>query len=149
MAALRTALRRAIPGLVAHFARDVLDLPHRSVEGLPNRNQRMLALGRVAASPRDDDVATPGHRDSHVDFEGFALAVSRLRPDDRDMTARYPIAELFQAIGLLGDFSADVLGGFKVLKGDLDWRLHDAAPFFRRGVDATPLGAADRTLFEM
>jgi hypothetical protein len=36
-----------------------------------------------------------------------------------------------------------------MLKGDLDWRLHDAAPFFRRGVEATPLGAAYRTRFYM
>jgi hypothetical protein len=55
------------------------------------------------------------------------------------MTARYPIAELFQALGLLGDFGSDFLRGFAVLKGDLDWRLHDAAPFSRRSVEAPPL----------
>jgi hypothetical protein len=90
-----------------------------------------------------------GHRDSYVDFEELALPVSRLRPGDRHMTARDPIAELFQAFGLFSDFRSDFLGGFKVLKGDLDWRLHDAAPFFRRGVEATPLGAAYRTRFCM
>jgi hypothetical protein len=149
MAALQTALRRAIPGLVAHFARDVLDLPHRGVEGLPNRNQRMLALGRIAVSLGDDDVMTLGHRDSHVDLEELALPMSGLRTGDRHVTARYPIAELFQAFGLLGDFGSDALGGLVVLKGDLDWLLHDAAPFFRRGVEATPLGAAYRTRFYM
>ena len=91
----------------------------------------------------------PGHRDSDVDFERVALPVSRLRPGDRHITARDPIAELFQALDLFGDFRSDFLGGFKVLKGDLDWRLHDAAPFFRRGVEATPLGAAYRTHFYM
>jgi hypothetical protein len=90
-----------------------------------------------------------GHRDSDVDFERVALPVSRLRPGDRHITARDPIAELFQASGLSGDFRADFLRGLKVLKGDLDWRLHDAAPLFRRGADATPRGAADRTLFCM
>jgi hypothetical protein len=70
-----------------------------------------------------------GHRDSYVDFEELALPVSRLRPGDRHMTARDPIAELFQAFGLFGDFRADFVRGLIVLKGDLDWRLHDAAPF--------------------
>jgi hypothetical protein len=133
----------------ARFSREVLDLPHRRVERFPDRDQWVLALGRVAASPRDHDVVTLGHRDSDVDFEQLALAMARLRPGDRHMTTRYPIAEFFQAFGLLGDFGSDVLRGFTVLKGDLDWRLHDAAPFFRRGVDATPLGAAYRTHFHM
>jgi hypothetical protein len=145
----QAALDLVVLDLAAHVARDVLDLPHRGVERFPNRDQRVLALGRVAASPRDHDVVTFGHRDSDVDFEEFALPVSRFWPGDRHMTARDPIAELFQASGLFSDFRSDFLGGFKVLKGDLDWRLHDAAPFFRRGVEATPLGAAYRTQFYM
>jgi hypothetical protein len=106
----------------AHFAGKVLDLPHRRVEGFPNCDQGVGALGRVAVSPGDDDVAMLGHRDSNIDFEWVALPVSRLRPGDRHMTARDPIAELFQAFSLFGDFRADFVRGFKMLKGDLNWR---------------------------
>ena len=133
--------------LAAHFAREVLDLPHGGVEGFPYRDQRVRTLGRVAVRPGDDDVVMLGHRDAYVDFEVLALPMSGLRPGDRDVTARDSIAELFQAFRLFGDFRPDFLRRFKVLEGDLDWRLHDAAPFFRRGVDATPPGAAYRTLF--
>jgi hypothetical protein len=85
-----------------------------------------------------------GHRDSYVDFEEIALPVSRLRPGDRHMTARYPIAQPFQALRLLGDLGSNLFRGLAVLKRDLDWRLHMAAPSFWNGFAAPLIGPPRR-----
>jgi hypothetical protein len=85
-----------------------------------------------------------GHRDSYVDFEEIALPVSRLRPGDRHMTARYPIAQPFQALRLLGDLGSNLFRGLAVLKRDLDWRLHMTAPSFWNGFAAPLIGPPRR-----
>ncbi len=67
-------LRHVFLDLTAHVARDVFDLPHRRVESLPDRDQSVLALGRVAMGLADDDVVMLGHGDANIDLEETALA---------------------------------------------------------------------------
>ena len=47
--------------LTAKFAHDVFDLSHCSVEGLPDRDQRVFALGRVGRGLVDDDLVCSGN----------------------------------------------------------------------------------------
>lgn len=49
------AFRHVFLDLAARLASDVFDLPHRLVESLPDRHQRVLALGRVAMRLADHD----------------------------------------------------------------------------------------------
>src|SRR5271166_2898696 len=58
--------------LTAKFAHDVFDLSHCSVEGLPDRHQRVFALGRVGMRLVDDDLVVLGHRDAKLDLESAA-----------------------------------------------------------------------------
>jgi hypothetical protein len=122
------ALRHVFLDLIAHITRDAFDLPHRRVESVSDRDQSVLVLGRVAMGPTDDDVFTLGHCDSNIDLEEIAFPMSGVRPSDHDMTARYPMAELFEALHLLGDLGSNLLRRLAVLKGDLDWHLHSVAP---------------------
>ncbi len=55
--------------LTAKFAHDVFDLSHCSVEGLPDRDQRVFALGRVGMGLVDDDLVVLGYRDAKLDLE--------------------------------------------------------------------------------
>src|SRR5271165_7325598 len=59
--------------LAARIALDVLDLPHRGVESLADRDQHMLLLGRVVVRLAHDHVVVLGHRDADVDLEPPAL----------------------------------------------------------------------------
>jgi hypothetical protein len=58
--------------LTAKFAHDVFDLSHCSVEGLPDRDQRVFALGRVGMGLVDDDLVVLGHRYAKLDLEAAA-----------------------------------------------------------------------------
>ena len=73
--------------LTAKFAHDVFDLSHCSVEGPPDRDQRVFALGRVGMGLVDDDLVVLGHRDAKLDLEA-AAPMSGLRPGDDDATTR-------------------------------------------------------------
>ena len=73
--------------LTAKFAHDVFDLSHCSVEGLPDRDQRVFALGRVGMGLVDDDLVVVGHRYAKLDLEA-AAPMSGLRPGDDDATTR-------------------------------------------------------------
>jgi hypothetical protein len=75
--------------LTAKFAHDVFDLSHCSVEGLPDRDQRVFALGRVGMGLVDDDLVVLGHRYAKLDLEA-AAPMSALRPGDDDATTTAP-----------------------------------------------------------
>ena len=71
------AFRHVFLDLAARLASDVFDLPHRLVESLPDRAQRVLALGRVAMRLADHDFMMPGNRDAKIDLEESALPVAK------------------------------------------------------------------------
>ena len=102
------ALRHMFLDLTPHLAGDVFDLPYRSVESLPDRDQSVLALGRVTVCFIDDDFFMPGHCDSKIDLEEITLPVSSLRSTDYDFATRYPTAELFQSFHLSGDLGSNL-----------------------------------------
>src|SRR5271170_7572886 len=81
--------------LTAKFAHDVFDLSHCSVEGLPDRDQRVFALG---------------HRYAKLDLEA-AAPMSGLRPGDDDATTRNARTEFFETLHLRGD-----LGSFRTAR---------------------------------
>ena len=81
--------------LMAHVARDVLNLAHRRIESIPDCDERMLALGRVAMQLVNNDVIVLGHCDAKLNLEEAAAAAPGLRPNDDDVAARDARAELF------------------------------------------------------
>src|SRR5271169_65724 len=109
--------------LTAKFAHDVFDLSHFSVEGLPDRDQRVFALGRVGMGLVDDDLVVLGHRDAKLDLEATA-PMSGLRPGDDDATTRNARTEFFETLHLRGDLGSDLFGRLAMPKGDVDWSLH-------------------------
>ena len=94
--------------LTAHPAGGLLDFAHRGVEGLPDRNPRVLALGSVAMPPVDDHVLMPRHGDAKLNLKQTPAPVTGLRPIDNHMTTRDPRAEFFEALRLRGDFGSDL-----------------------------------------
>jgi len=46
------------------------------------------------------------------------------RCDDRHVTARYPVVEFFQPLGLSFDLGPDCLRGLGILEGDIERHLH-------------------------
>src|SRR5208337_4167621 len=120
--------------LTAKFAHDVFDLSHCSVEGLPDRDQRVFALGRVGMGLVDDDLVVLGHRDAKLDLEA-AAPMSGLRPGDDDATTRNARTEFFETLHLRGDFGSDLFGRLAMPKGDVDWSLH---------IDPSPRAVASR-----
>src|SRR5277367_4685478 len=109
--------------LTAKFAHDVFDLSHCSVEGLPDRDQRVFALGRVGMGLVDDDLVVLGHRYAKLDLEA-AAPMSGLRPGDDDATTRNARTESFETLHLRGDLGSDLFGRLAMPKGDVDWSLH-------------------------
>ena len=89
------AFFRMMLHLTAKFAHDVFDLSHCSVEGLPDRDQRVFALGRVGMGLVDDDFVVLGDRDAKLDLEA-AAAMSGLRPGDDDATTRNARTEILR-----------------------------------------------------
>ena len=123
--------------LTAKFAHDVFDLSRCSVEGLPDRDQRVFALGRVGMGLVDDDLFVLGHRDAKLDLEA-AAPMSGLRPGDDDATTRNARTEFFETLHLRGDLGSDLFGRLAMPKGDVDWSLHiDPSP--PNKVNDTPL----------
>src|SRR5271166_888611 len=124
--------------LTAKFAHDVFDLSHCGVEGLPDRDQRVFALGRVGMGLVDDDLVVLGHRDAKLDLEA-AAPMSGLRPGDDDATTRNARTEFFETLHLRGDLGSDLFGRLAMPKGDVDWSLHiDPSPPPNKAND-TPL----------
>jgi hypothetical protein len=124
--------------LTAKFAHDVFDLSHCSVEGLPDGDQRVFALGRVRMRLVDDDLLVRGHRDAKLDLEATA-PMSGLRPGDDDATTRNARTEFFETLHLRGDLGSDLFGRLAMPKGDVDWSLHiDPSPLPNK-VNDTPL----------
>src|SRR5271157_927067 len=113
--------------LTAKFAHDVFDLSHCSVEGLPDRDQRVFALGRVGMGLVDDDLLVLGHRDAKLDLEA-AAPMSGLRSGDDDATTRNARTEFFETLHLRGDLGSDLFGRLAMPKGDVDWSLHISIP---------------------
>src|SRR5271166_3265890 len=95
--------------LTAKFAHDVFDLSHCSVEGLPDRDQRVFALGRVGMGLVDNDLVVLGHRDAKLDLEA-AAPMSGLRPGDDDATTCNARTESFETLHLRGDLGSDLFG---------------------------------------
>jgi hypothetical protein len=110
--------------IATHLARSVLDLTDRLVESLPDRDQRVLALVRVAVRPGDGNFLTLRHCDPKIDLEQSALPAPGLRSDDRDIAARDSRAELIEALHLSVDFGPNLIRRLVVAKGDLGWLLH-------------------------
>jgi hypothetical protein len=119
-----TLRRRMLLDVAAHLARGVFDLADRLAESLPDRDQRVLALVRVAVGLGNDDFLTLGHGYAKIDLEQSAVAVTSLRPDDRDMAARNPRPELFEPSYLSVELRPDLIRRLEVAKGDLGWLLH-------------------------
>ena len=67
---------------IVHLALRVLDLAPGRPEGLSDRDEGVLVLGRVVAASVDDDVLLVRHGDSELDLEHVAVAVPALRPRD-------------------------------------------------------------------
>src|SRR5271165_3222838 len=123
--------------LTAKFAHDVFDLSQCSVEGLPDRDQRVFALGRVGMGLVDDDLVVRGHRDAKLDLEA-AAPMSGLRPGDDDATTCNARTEFFETLHLRGDLGSDLFGQLAMPKGDIDRSLHiDLSP--PNKVNDTPL----------
>src|SRR5580704_7102676 len=123
--------------LTAKFAHDVFDLSRCSVEGLPDRDQRVFALGRVGMGLVDDDLVVLGHRDAKLDLEATA-PMSGLRPGDDDATTRNARTEFFETLHLRGDLGSDLFGRLAMPKGDVDWSLHiDPSPRPNKANDNT------------
>src|SRR5208337_511237 len=124
--------------LTAKFAHDVFDLSHCSVEGLPDRDQRVFALRRIGMGLVDDNLVVLGHRDAKLDLEA-AAPMSGLRPGDDDATTRNARTEFFETLHLRGDLGSDLFGRLAMPKGDVDWSLHiDPSPPPNK-VNDTPL----------
>ena len=90
--------------LATHFAREVLDLPHRRVEGLPDRDQRMLALGRVCTkTDRTASAITYLERAYEIDPSNFAVrrALAELgrKPKPLPRPSRPELAKPAVAVG--------------------------------------------------
>ena len=81
--------------LIAHLARDVLNSAHRRIESIPDCDERMLMLGRIAMQLVNNDVIVFGHCDAKLNLEEAAAAAPGLRPSDHDVAARDARAELF------------------------------------------------------
>src|SRR5271166_4662225 len=113
--------------LSAQIALDILDLPHRGVESVADRDQHMLLLGRVVVRLAYDHVVVPGHRDADVDLEPPAAPVARLRPVDDHPATRDARAELLEPARLFLDLVANRFGRFAAVIGDLDRGLHGVA----------------------
>jgi hypothetical protein len=80
--------------LIAHFAREVLNLAHR-VKSIPDCDQGMLMLGRVAMHGVNNDVIVLGHCDAKLNLEEAAATAPGLQSSDHDAAARNTRAELF------------------------------------------------------
>jgi len=89
--------------LSAHMALHILDLTHRRVESLPDRE---LALGGIAARLVNYYVMMSGRRDSKINLEEIAMPMAGLRSRHHHMAARCPIAEPFEAFDLRLDFGS-------------------------------------------
>ena len=113
--------------LVAEFADDVFDLLDRRIEGVADRNRRMLVFRRIAVRSVDDDVFVSWHGDAQVDLEKVALLLSRGGLGHHDMAARDPGAEFFETLRLFVNLGANGLGWLAMLKGDFRRRLHGLA----------------------
>ncbi|VTZ25097.1 hypothetical protein MPC1_2060005 [Methylocella tundrae] len=112
--------------LAAQIALGVLDLPLRRAKGLSHRDHDMLTFRLVIMRPVDDNVLVPGHRNSDVDLERSAVTAPLFFTDDCDMTARNSGAEFFEALSQPENLGSNSFRRVAVLKGDLDWRLHEA-----------------------
>jgi len=112
--------------LTAHVLLSAFDLAYRRVKNLPDRDERMLALGLVAMRLVDDDLLMLRHCDAKLDLEKIAAPVPGLRPGDDDMTARDARAELFEAAHLRRDLGSNLFRRLIVPEGDLNRHLHVA-----------------------
>src|SRR5208337_4612144 len=110
--------------LTAKFAHDGFDLAHRGVEGFPDRDLHVFALGRVGAGLVDHNIVMLGHCDAKLDMKRRSAPVTGLRPIDDDMTARDSRAELLEAAHLLGDLRPGLFRRLAMPKDDFDWGLH-------------------------
>src|SRR5271169_1613556 len=75
--------------LTAKFAHEVFDLSHCSVEGLPDRDQRVFALGRVGMGLVDDDLVVVGHRYAKLDLESDLFGRLAMPKGDVDCSLHY------------------------------------------------------------
>ena len=78
----------------------ILDLALCRRECIFDRNHDVLVFGRVAMSLADEDILMLRDRDANIDREQLAFAAPHRRCDDRHVTARYPVVEFFQPLGL-------------------------------------------------
>ncbi|HZZ62865.1 MAG TPA: hypothetical protein VFE63_17160 [Roseiarcus sp.] len=115
---------RMLLDLTAQLALGLLDLAHRSVKGLPDRDPRVLALGGVAAPPVDDHVLIPRHGYAKPNLKQITVAMPGLRAVDNDMTTRDARTEFFEALRLRSDLGSDLFRWLALPEGDVDWRLH-------------------------
>ena len=81
--------------LIAHLGREVLNLAHRRVEGVPDCDERMLMLGRIAMRCVNNDVIVLGHCDAKLNLQEAAAAAPGFWPSNHDAAARNARAELF------------------------------------------------------
>src|SRR5208337_941580 len=110
--------------LTAEFAHDGFGLAHCSVEGFPNRDQRVCALRRVGMGLVDDNIVMLGHRDAKLDVKHISAPVTGPRPVDDDATTRQTRTEFFQSLHLRSDLGSDLVRRLAVPKDDVDWSLH-------------------------
>jgi hypothetical protein len=108
----------------AHLALSLLDLAHCGVEGLPDRDPQVLALGGVAAPPVDHHVLMPRHGDAKPNVKQIPVLVTGLRSVDDHMTTRDARTEFFEALRLRSDLGSDLFRRLALPEGDVDWRLH-------------------------
>ncbi|MFZ3324399.1 MAG: hypothetical protein WA231_00245 [Methylocella sp.] len=102
----------------------ILDLALCRRECIFDRDHDVLVFGRVAMSLADEDILVLRDRDANIDREQLAFAAPHRRCDDRHVTARYPVIEFFQPLGLSFDFGPDCLRGLGILEGDIERHLH-------------------------
>ena len=115
---------RMLLDLTAQLALAFLDLAHRGVEGLPDRDPRVLALGGVAAPPVDDRILMPRHGYAKANLKQITVPMTGLRSVDNHMTTRDARTEFFEALRLRSDLGSDLFGRLALPEGDVDWRLH-------------------------
>ena len=98
----------------------ILEQPARSIEGIANRDMRVL-MGMVGAwiSPDDDLATRDGNGD--VDSEQLALLVMAMPGLDNDPTRDDPVKKSLQFLGAMADPRFQRGRGVHVTEGDLYW----------------------------